>query len=96
MDFENNVAENQPHNNPAPSQTNGFAIAGFICSFFIAILGLIFSCIGLSVAKKMNGRGKGLACAGLVLSIIKLAFILLPILYVLFNGIITLLLLSSF
>lgn len=52
------------------SQNNGLAIAGFVCSFFpgICIAGLVMSIIGLSKAKEMNGNGKGLAIAGIVIS----------------------------
>ncbi len=51
------------------NQKNGFAIAGFVLSI-TAILGLIFSALGLSRAGKVGGKGKGLAVAGLVLSIL--------------------------
>ncbi|MBQ1874601.1 MAG: DUF4190 domain-containing protein, partial [Paludibacteraceae bacterium] len=47
---------------------NGMAIAGFVCSFFIAILGLIFSIIGLNRSKQMGGKGRGLAIAGIIIS----------------------------
>ena len=49
---------------------NGFAIAGFVLSFFFAVLGVVFSSIGLSKANKMDGKGKGLAVAGLVISLV--------------------------
>lgn len=58
----------QPQYQPSP--TNGFAIAGFVCAFFFPLLGLIFSCIGLSRSKTMNGEGKGLSIAGLVISLL--------------------------
>ena len=49
---------------------HGMGIAGFILSLLsIQPLGLIFSIIGLVMAKK-NGYKKGLAVAGLVISII--------------------------
>lgn len=70
---------------PQPAGTSGFAIAGFVLSivaiflngfFFIpSILGIIFSCIGLSQCKKGKG-GKGLAIAGLVISIVFLVIYL--------------------
>jgi hypothetical protein len=47
---------------------NGLAIAGFICSFFFAVVGLILSIVGLSQINKDNERGKGLAIAGIVIS----------------------------
>lgn len=54
----------------------GMAIAGFVCSFFIALLGLIFSIVGLSQINKYNGMltGKGLAVAGIIISIITILF----------------------
>lgn len=60
----------QYNNQPAESRTNGFAIAGFVLSFFFWLLGLIFSVIGLNKSKIMNGSGRGLAIAGIVISII--------------------------
>lgn len=50
--------------------SNGFAIAAFICSFFIPLLGWIFGGIGISKANKMNGKGKGLAIAGIIIATI--------------------------
>lgn len=47
--------------------SNGMAIAGFITSFFISILGLIFSIIGLNKSKQ-TGTGKGLSIAGIIIS----------------------------
>ncbi len=58
------------------NSTNGFAIAGLICSILVgSITGIIFSCLGLSQAKKC-GNGKGLAIAGLVISIIRIVLII--------------------
>ena len=68
---------------PAP-KTNGFAVAGFvlgicsilfgwICCFNItSVLGLVFSIIGLCQIGGKKGSGKGLAVAGLVLSILSI------------------------
>ena len=53
----------------ALTQTNGMAIAGFILSFFIPLLGLIFSIIGLKRSKEAN-NGKGLSTAGIIISCI--------------------------
>ncbi len=60
-----------------PSQSNGMATAGFILSFFIAALGLIFSIIGLQRSKELNGSGRGLALAGIIISCISIAIGLL-------------------
>jgi hypothetical protein len=64
-------------------RSNGMATAGFILAlitlFFgwipllgwlLWLLGLIFSAIGLGNAGKAGGTGKGLAIAGLVISLI--------------------------
>ena len=62
--------------------SNGMAIAGFILSFFVPVLGLIFSIIGLKKSNQMNGAGRGLAKAGLILSIIWLALkVIILVLY---------------
>ena len=55
-----------------PSSSNSFAILGFIFAFIISLLGLVFSIVGISKAKKLDGKGKGLAVVGLILSIIKI------------------------
>jgi hypothetical protein len=49
---------------------NGMAIAGFVLSLTIPLLGLIFSWIALNGMKQTrNDEGKGLATAGLIISI---------------------------
>lgn len=53
-------------------KTNGMAIAGFVCSFFFAILGLIFSCIGMKQCEERDEEGYGLAKAGKIISIVSL------------------------
>ena len=69
-----NVGMNNAPNNyaPAQQQTNGMAIAGFVLSFFFALLGLIFGCIGLNKSKQLGGNGRGLAIAAIVISIISM------------------------
>jgi len=51
---------------------SGYAIAGFILSFFgiLSILGIIFSIIALNQINRHERRGKGLAWAGLIIGII--------------------------
>lgn len=60
-----------PVEHPAAVRTSGLAIAGFVCSFFFGLLGLIFSILGHSECKRSGGtvRGEGLAIAGIVISI---------------------------
>ncbi len=54
--------------NQRQERTNGMAIAGFVLSFFIFILGIVFSAIGYVKSKECNS-GRGLAIAGLVISV---------------------------
>ncbi len=49
-------------------ETNGIAVAGFVCSFFIPLLGWIFGGIGLSRANKRKGKGKGFSIASLAIA----------------------------
>ena len=49
-------------------QGNGMAIAGFVCSFLVPILGWVFGGIGLSRANKQDGKGKGFSIAALAIS----------------------------
>lgn len=49
---------------------NGMATAGFILAFFVPILGLIFSIIGCAKAGRYNGNGRGLAIAGIIISVV--------------------------
>lgn len=65
-------------------KTNGFAIAGFVCSLVASwILGLIFSCIGLAKKDKYN-RANGLAVAGLVISLVSMAASI-ALIYIIFS-----------
>ncbi|MBR5082519.1 MAG: FHA domain-containing protein [Bacteroidales bacterium] len=57
--------------------TNIFAILGFVFAFVFSLLGLVFSIVGLSKANKMGGKQKGLAIAGLIISIISIVIIII-------------------
>ena len=53
----------------APNKVgNGMAVAGFVCLFFVPILGWVFGGIGLSRANKRNGKGKGLSIASITVA----------------------------
>lgn len=54
------------------NETNTLAIVGFILSFFIAIAGLVCSILGKKKADELGGNGKGLATAGIVISIVSI------------------------
>jgi type II secretory pathway pseudopilin PulG len=66
----------------SPSRTSGLAIAGFVCSFFCGLIGLILSIMGRSECKRSGGTvgGEGLALAGIIISSISLAFLVLGVL----------------
>lgn len=54
---------------PEPKkETNGMAIAGFVCSFLVPILGWVFGGIGLSRANKRGGNGKGFSIAAIAIA----------------------------
>lgn len=61
------------------NQSNTMATVGFVFSFFIAIVGLICSIIGLKRAPELGGNGKGLAIAGIIISIISIIFTIILI-----------------
>ena len=48
-------------------KSNGFAVAGLVCSFIMPLLGWIFGGIGLSKSKTTNS-GKGLSIAAIVVA----------------------------
>jgi hypothetical protein len=50
------------------------AVAGFVLSFFVGVLGLIFSIIGLRRSSEPGRGGRGLAIAGIVISALNIAF----------------------
>ena len=59
----------------ATSESNPLALAGFICSFFVPVVGVVLSAIGLSKANKsVSKKGKGFAVAGLAISIVYIVF----------------------
>lgn len=55
-------------------QSNGIALAGFICSFFIPLLGWIFGGIGLARSGERNGKGRGFSIAALVIATVMVFF----------------------
>lgn len=67
----------------ANNQTNVLAIVGFVLAFLVPIAGLICSIIGKREAPKYGGNGKGLATAGIVISIVEMALaVILIIIYI--------------
>lgn len=55
-----------------PPATNGMAIAALVSVFFCAPLALVFGIIALSQISGTNQKGRGLAIAGIVLSVLAL------------------------
>lgn len=60
-------------------KTNTLAIIGLIAAILIPPVGLVLCIIALTQAKKRNESGKGLAIAGVVISILELLFTVLLI-----------------
>lgn len=54
------------------NSSNGTAVAGLIFAFIFPLIGLIVSCVGLSKSKSCNGKGKGCAIAGIIISILEM------------------------
>ncbi|GAA1285245.1 hypothetical protein Psi02_32320 [Planotetraspora silvatica] len=50
--------------------SNGLAVAGFVLAFLVSPIGFILSIIGLVVAPKRGGKGRGLAIAGIIISLV--------------------------
>lgn len=73
----------------ASSDTNVLAIIGFVCSLVFlpvalgtlsAVAGLVLSILGLNNSKKLPGnKGRGLSIAGIIISGIRIALILIAI-----------------
>jgi hypothetical protein len=55
---------------PAPRKTNTMSILGLVFAFLIPLLGAVFSAIGFRQTRERNEGGRGLAVAGLILSIV--------------------------
>jgi len=53
-----------------PQKTNTMAILGLVFAFVFSPLGIVFSAIGLKQIKQRREGGRGLALAGLIISII--------------------------
>ncbi|RYP97562.1 peptidyl-prolyl cis-trans isomerase [Bifidobacterium pseudolongum subsp. globosum] len=49
---------------------NGLVIAGFVCAFLVPIVGLILSIIGMVQINKNGGKSKGMAIAGIIVSVV--------------------------
>ncbi|PLS26808.1 peptidylprolyl isomerase [Bifidobacterium anseris] len=82
----------QPQYYPAPSSKwNAMSIAGFVCSFFFSLIGLVLSIIGYSQTKKTGERGGDFAIAGIIISAVSIALSVLAciLVFVLFGTVFT-------
>ncbi len=61
------------------NESNPMSVVAFVFSFFpiLCFLGFIFSFIGISKANYIGGKGKGLAIAALIISIINVSILFL-------------------
>jgi hypothetical protein len=70
----------------ASSKWNVLAIVGFIGTFIIPLAGLICSAIALNQIKTSGEKGRGLALAGLILSIIYFVIVIIAIIAIAASG----------
>lgn len=63
-------AEYQSTQAPPSKSTSGLAIAGLILAFLMAPIGFILSVIGLAQTSRGRRKGRGLAIAGLIVSLV--------------------------
>jgi Domain of unknown function (DUF4190) len=56
----------------ASGGTNGMAIASLVCAFLCSILGLVFGIVALNQINQRPQGGRGLAIAGIVISIVSI------------------------
>lgn len=66
--------QSAPTDSPTPpsptAKTNTLSVVGLVLAFFIPLIGLICSIIGLSQVKKRKEKGRGIAIAGIISSVI--------------------------
>lgn len=56
-------------------KTSAIAVVGFIFSFFISFVGLICSIIGYVKCRDEKLKGKGLAIAGIIISLVSMVLV---------------------
>ena len=64
-----------------PQRTNTMAILGLVFAFVFSPLGIVFSAIGLKQVKQRREGGRGLALAGLIISIVSLLIGILAVIF---------------
>ena len=85
------VVETITANNNVSAPKNNMALAGFICSIsglitcgIVSIVGLILSIVGLNKSKELNGEGRGLAIAGIVIGAIETISVIIITFFMIF------------
>ncbi|MDE6189198.1 MAG: zinc ribbon domain-containing protein [Clostridia bacterium] len=63
-------------NQVSETASNTLATVGFILSFFFTVVGLICSILGYKKSAELNGKGKGLAVAGIIISLLSIVIYL--------------------
>ena len=63
------VATGKTYSNTS-TESNTMAIVGFIFAFLMPVVGLICSILGMKKSTELDGKGKGLALAGIIISIV--------------------------
>jgi hypothetical protein len=58
---------------PAPQRTSGLAITGFILAFLLPLIGFILSLIAVFQTGAGKAKGRGLAIAGIIISVVIMA-----------------------
>ncbi|MCL2570120.1 MAG: hypothetical protein FWE16_02845 [Firmicutes bacterium] len=66
---QSNIQINGMYQAPPTAPSNTMATMGLIFAFIIPIVGLVLSIIGLNRASQFGGRGRGVAIAGIIVSI---------------------------
>lgn len=70
---------------PASGKTNTMSVVGLVLAFFFPIVGLVLSIIGLRQCREKGEGGRGLAIAGIVISILEIiSAIVICIVYAIF------------
>ena len=64
-------------------QVNTLAMLGLVFAFVSPLVGLILSIIGLNKSRQLNGLGRGLAIAGIIVSILSMVLSVLMYMYLL-------------
>ena len=75
-------------NNMQQEAGNAIAVVGFVLAFLFPLAGLICSIIGLSKSKKLGGKNRGLAIAGVIISTLIMVIEFIAILIFIVGGVI--------